>query len=72
MEGGEVDTQWWEFCGQPETVTCWIPVNDINDKGGSNKKTSNFRAVCFEGKGDEMFEKVLSGAKSHHFSPEGC
>lgn len=40
----------------------------LKKKGGS----SNFEVMCFQGNGAKMFEKVLSGAKSHHFSPKGC
>lgn len=35
-------------------------------------KISNFEVMRFQGNCSKMFEKVLSGAKSRHFSPKGC
>lgn len=32
----------------------------------------NFEVMRFQGNCSKMFEKVLSGAKSRHFSPKGC
>lgn len=52
-----------------------IMGNELKDKVSSalkKRRSSNFEVMCFQGNGAKMFEKVLSGAKSHHFSPKGC